>query len=70
MKRKRTEKITTNEFAKIRSFLTEQGLQESNITAALGATRRNRNRAQVANDLITWLRSRPKRSTKSVSKGK
>jgi uncharacterized Zn finger protein len=69
MSRKPNEKITTLEFAKLSSFLTEKGLQANHLTTAIGETRRNRTRQQVVNDLVIWLRSLPKGSIKTVSKG-
>ena len=66
--RKRNQEITINEFTKLRSFLTEQGLKENHIAASLGTTRRKRTRSQVTSDLAAWLRTRPKGNRKVIKK--
>lgn len=49
-----------SEFGKIRAYLAQNKVKQADITAVIGNGANGRTRAQIADTLREWLRTRPK----------
>ena len=60
MSKPRNQEPPVNEFGKIRSLLAQAGVKQADITAVIGNGSNGRTRAQIADELRAWLKTRPK----------
>jgi hypothetical protein len=51
------EEPPANEFGKLRSYLGKNGVDQEDITAAIGSSSGGRDRGQITKDLKAWLRT-------------
>lgn len=49
-----------SEFGRLRSYLARQGVSQAQIREVIGNGAQGRTRAQIADELREWLRTRPK----------